>query len=534
MNGRRESGILLHITSLPSPHGIGDLGAGAYRFVDFLDRAGQTIWQVLPLGPTGYGNSPYQCYSAFGGNPLLVSLEKLAEEGLLQQVDVREDSLPKGVSPSLDRADFDRAGDFHSRALHKAFTAFAGGSFGELRADAAAFNSRNAPWLDDYALFRALKTHHNERAWHQWEADIRDRDVQALLRWQDAHSQEVEYEKFIQFLFFRQWSALKKYANERGISILGDLPIFVAHDSADVWANQELFDLRTDGTPTKVAGVPPDYFSTTGQLWGNPLYRWDRMQENGYAWWIERFRSALGMFDAIRLDHFRGFESYWEVPGDAKTAAGGRWVSGPREVFFEAVQEKLGRIPIIAEDLGVITPQVEALRDRFGFPGMRVLQFAFGDDPKATDYQPHNYPRHCVVYTGTHDNDTTVGWFQSGQGKGSTRAAAQIQNEREFALRYLGTAGEHIQWDMIRLAFSSVADTAIVPMQDVLGLGTQARMNLPGTAEGNWSWRFQWEQLTAQMESKLAELADTYERGKRGLATDGTRNLTDKGSGKAM
>lgn len=514
MNGRRESGILLHITSLPSTHGVGDLGEAAYLFVDFLARTGQQIWQVLPLGPTGYGNSPYQCYSAFGGNPLLISLEKLAEEGLLE---ARDAAVVPPANP--DRADFEGEWVCHSRALQKAFAAYAGISFGDLRTEAAAFYSQNVSWLDDYALFRALKTYHSERPWHQWEADIRAREIQALMRWQDKLSQQVEYEKFVQFLFFRQWSALKDYSNDRGISILGDLPIFVAHDSADVWANQGLFELNADGSPAKVAGVPPDYFAKTGQLWGNPLYHWDKMQAAGYAWWMERFKSALSMCDAIRLDHFRGFESYWEVPGDAKTAAGGRWVPGPREPFFEAVVAKLGQIPIIAEDLGVITPQVESLRDRFGFPGMRVLQFAFGDDPKANDYQPHNYPRHCVVYTGTHDNDTTVGWFHSVQGKGSTRAADEIQKEREFALKYLHSKGEQIHWDMIRLAFQSVADTAIVPLQDVLGLGTEARMNLPGTAEGNWTWRFRWEQLTSEMETKLAELTTTYGRSKTVRAT---------------
>ncbi len=515
MNGRRESGILLHITSLPSPHGVGDLGAAAYQFVDFLARTGQQIWQVLPLGPTGYGNSPYQCYSAFGGNPLLISLEKLAEEGLLE---ARDAAASPPADP--DHADFEGEWPIHSRALQKAFAAYEGIAFGDLRTEAAAFYSQNASWLDDYALFRALKTDHNERAWHQWEADIRAREIQSLLRWQDKLSQQVEYEKFIQFLFFRQWSSLKKYANDRGISILGDLPIFVAHDSADVWANQDLFELNPDGSAAKVAGVPPDYFAKTGQLWGNPLYHWDKMRAAGYAWWIERFKSALAMFDAIRLDHFRGFESYWEVPGNAKTAASGRWVPGPREPFFEAVAAKLGKIPIIAEDLGVITPQVEALRDRFGFPGMRVLQFAFGDDPKANDYQPHNFPRHCVVYTGTHDNDTTVGWFHSRQGKGSTRAADEIQKEQQFALKYLDSKGEQIHRDMIRLAFQSVADTAIVPLQDVLGLGTPARMNLPGTAEGNWSWRFRWEQLTPEMETKLREITTTYGRGKKKEATD--------------
>jgi len=507
MNGRRESGILLHITSLPSRRSVGDLGEAAYRFVDFLARTGQQIWQVLPLGPTGYGNSPYQCYSAFGGNPLLISLESLAQEGLLEERDL-------ACVPPADphQAEFEAEWQSHSRALQKAFAAFEGVSFGDLRTEAAAFYALHTSWLNDYALFRALKTYHEERPWHQWEADIRSRDLQALSRWQDKLAQQVDYEKFIQFLFFRQWSALKKYANERGVSILGDLPIFVAHDSADVWSHQELFELNRDGSVAKVAGVPPDYFAKTGQLWGNPLYRWDRMKSTGYAWWIERFKSALTMFDSIRLDHFRGFESYWEVPGDAKTAASGRWVPGPREAFFEVVEAQLGKIPILAEDLGVITPEVDALRNRFHFPGMRVLQFAFGDDPKAKDYQPHNYPRHCVVYTGTHDNDTTLGWFQSGQGKGSTRAADRIEHERENALSYLRTSGEQIHWDMIRLAFSSVADTAIVPLQDVLGLGTQARMNLPGTAEGNWTWRFEWEQLTPEIEKKLGELTVTYER----------------------
>jgi len=506
---RRESGILLHVTSLPSHQGIGNLGPAAYRFVDFLARTGQQLWQVLPLGPTGYGNSPYQSFSAFAGNPLLVSLEKLAEEGLLSN-----DDLPVAGALPADEVNFQEVALSQTRLLGKAFQRFQTSAFSNQQQELASFADRHAAWLEDYALFQAVKSAHGLVAWTFWDAEVRSRRPEALRRWLEQLQPQVEFEKFVQFEFYRQWSALKRYANERGISIVGDLPIFVAHDSSDVWTNQDQFYLDDSGRPTIVAGVPPDYFSATGQLWGNPIYRWDKMAAEGFSWWIERIRGALSLFDRIRIDHFRGFESYWEVPGDAKVASGGHWVPGPGAALFEAAQRALGPLPVIAEDLGVITPQVEALRDRLGYPGMRVLQFAFGDDPKARDYQPHNYPRECVVYTGTHDNDTALGWFQSAAGEGTTRDQGSIDRERNFALKYMNSDGREVHWDLIRLALASVAKTAVFPMQDVLGLGSSARMNLPGTSENNWRWRFRWEMLTPQIESRLTDLTNLYERAK--------------------
>lgn len=507
MSARRKSGILLHITSLPGTAGVGNFGGNAYRIVDFLERTGQSLWQVLPLGPTGYGNSPYQCYSAFAGNPLLISIERLQQEGLLEPLD-----LTPEPHFSEDVVDFDHVIAHHQRLLHIAFKRFQTDASAGQRADIQQFAESHSAWLDDYALFQALKDASGGRAWHTWRSTLRSREPTALATARKDFAESIDFERFVQYHFFRQWKALKQYANERGISIIGDIPIFVAHDSADVWARQELFSLNPDGTPAVVAGVPPDYFSATGQLWGNPLYDWHRMAETGYEWWIERLRGSLNLFDAVRVDHFRGFESYWEVPGDAKTAAGGRWVAGPRAAMFQAAQKALGPMPIIAEDLGVITSEVDALRDQLGMPGMRVLQFAFGDDPKANDYKPHNYIRQCVVYTGTHDNDTAVGWFHSQAGEGTTRQQDRIEIERARTLAYTGTDGSEIHWDMIRLALASVADTAVFPLQDLLGLGSEARMNLPGTVGNNWRWRFRWEMLTPQIEKRLLKMTEAYGR----------------------
>jgi 4-alpha-glucanotransferase len=506
---RRESGILLHITSLPDNQGIGNFGPAAYRFVDFLSRTRQQLWQVLPLGPTGYGNSPYQSFSAFAGNPLLISLEALASEGLLDTAD-----LPTSTVFPADAVAFDEVALQQTRLLGQAFERFRSPAFANQQAELALFADEHSSWLNDYALFQAIKWAHGGVAWTSWEPRARDREAEALSSYREQLWGQIELEKFTQFKFYSQWRALKRYANERGISVIGDLPIFVAHDSADVWVNKDQFYLNPDGKPQVVAGVPPDYFSATGQLWGNPIYRWDKMAAEGYAWWTKRIRGALELFDRIRIDHFRGFESYWEVAGDATVASGGRWAPGPGAALFEAARRDLGPLPIIAEDLGVITPQVDALRDQLGFPGMRVLQFAFGDDPKARDYQPHNYPRECLAYTGTHDNDTTVGWFASEAGEGTTREQESIHRERRNALRYLGSNGRAVHWDMIRLALASVANTAIFPMQDLLGLGSQARMNLPGTPSGNWTWRFRWELLTPEIEQELKRLTETYERAK--------------------
>ncbi|MGE5195355.1 MAG: 4-alpha-glucanotransferase [Deltaproteobacteria bacterium] len=503
----RSSGILCHVTSLPGRWGIGDLGEAASRFADWLTEAGQGLWQVLPLGPPGFGESPYQSFSAFAGNPLLVGMDRLAEKGWLSTDDLE-------AAPNFDRhaVDFEKVRPFREHCLTQAYHAFRKNATSEQRDAFDDFRHEQSWWLDDYALFAALKREHRGLPWTQWHPDLVARKTGALQARAAKLMTDIDEEAFAQFQYHSQWQRLKADCNSRGIRLMGDVPIFVAHDSADVWARQELFFLDGRGQPTLVAGVPPDYFSAAGQLWGNPLYRWDRMQRDGYAWWVGRLRYALAQFDLIRLDHFRGFEAYWEIPAGAPTAAPGRWVSGPGAPFFRKVREELGDLPLVAEDLGVITPAVEALRDEFGFPGMRILQFAFGDDPKARDYRPHNYPRHCVVYTGTHDNDTTVGWFQSRAGQGTTRTARQIDEERLFALAYLGTAGSEIHWDLIRLALASVAETAVVPVQDVLGLGTEARMNLPGTLQGNWRWRFAEEMLTPAIAGRLRELTAIYDR----------------------
>ncbi len=484
----RASGILLHPTSLPGRFGMGDLGPDAYQFADFLAETGQHIWQVLPLGPTGYGDSPYQCFSAAAGNPMLLSPEKLAEAGLLEARDLAD--VP--AFPA-DQCAFEQVIPFKTALLRKAFARFRpGGEFDN-------FIEKQRAWLDSYATFAALKEGNGGRSWTEWRA-------------QEPDAREVQFHKFVQWEFFRQWGSLKLYCAARGIRIFGDIPIYMAHDSADVWSHRDLFELDEHGRPLRVAGVPPDYFSATGQLWGNPLYRWHRLAETGYAWWIDRLRWTLLLVDMIRVDHFRGFEAYWAVPAGEKTAQNGQWIKGPGARFFQSAQEALGELPLVAENLGVITPEVEAIRHQFGFPGMSVLQFAFGKDAQAPTFRPHNYPREIAAYTGTHDNDTTAGWWNSAAQTGSTRSAADIGIEREFAKAYLNTDGAVIQWDFIRAVWASVADTAISPMQDVLGLGTEARMNLSASTSGNWRWRFQWEQLTPDLRERLKTLTVLYGR----------------------
>ena len=507
MTSRRTCGLLLHPTSLPGPHGVGDLGAAAHGFVDFLAAAGQRMWQVLPLGPTGYGDSPYQCFSAFAGNPLLVALDPLLEEGLLEAGDL--DGAPR--FPDRE-ADFAGALAFKLPRLDRAFDRLRADADGSRRGRFEAFCRDHARWLDDFALFAAVKAAHGGVAWTDWEKDIAARTPEALARWRGEKADEVERVKFQQFLFFTQWAALRERCRARKVRLFGDVPIFVAHDSADVWARPELFRLKKDGRPEVVAGVPPDYFSATGQLWGNPLYRWDAMAKSGYRWWISRLRASLEMVDLVRLDHFRGFEAYWEVPAGEKTAVKGRCVKGPGAALFEALEKELGPLPLVAENLGVITPEVEALRERFGFPGMAILQFAFGTDGQASTFIPHNLERNLAAYTGTHDNDTTVGWWTSAGAGDSTRSADDVEREREFALRYLDAHGKPIHWAFIRALMGSVADIAVVPLQDVLGLGSEARMNVPARASGNWRWRYAAGDLTDEHAGRLLELAELFGR----------------------
>ncbi len=495
----RASGILLHPTSLPGGHGIGDFGAEARNFSDFLQSAGQSIWQMLPLGPTGYGDSPYQCFSAFAGNPLLISLDELVSEGLLQ-----EDEVQQGRALLADHVDFAAVYAFKLPLLRKAAERYSSS------AEFETFVQKHSEWLDDYALFISLKDFYGGAVWTKWDASARDRS--GLDPWREKLRQQISARKFEQFVFFQQFNAIKKYANQRGIRLVGDLPIYVAHDSADVWANRELFQLEANGEPTAVSGVPPDYFSATGQRWGNPIYRWDAMRARGFAWWIERFRATFTMFDAVRLDHFRGFEAYWQSPANESTAANGKWIEGPGAELFSAVEAKLGRLPIVAENLGVITPGVEAIRERFGFPGMSILQFAFGNDPQAPDFMPHNYVRNRVAYTGTHDNDTVIGWWNSVAGAGSVRSVEDIRAERAFALEYLDTDGSEMNWTLIRTLMASVADTVIFPLQDVLGLGSEARMNTPATMGNNWLWRMKAGGLAPQHAARLREMAEVYER----------------------
>lgn len=498
----------MHPTSLPGRFGIGDLGTEAYRFVDFLKDAGQRLWQVLPLGPTGFGDSPYQCFSAFAGNPLLISLERLVEKGLLPAAALHETA----IFPD-EEVHYGRVIPWKSDLLARAAGNFFAGSSAETRARFESFCATQAAWLDDYALFMALKhTHSQEFIWTHWEPSVRSRRPAALDHWRRKLTGEIDLHRFYQFEFFDQWRALKQHCAECGIRIMGDVPIYVAHDSADVWAHTEYFDLDEKGNPAAVAGVPPDYFSATGQLWGNPLYRWDVLAADGYRWWIERLAATLAMVDIIRLDHFRGFEAYWTVPASETTAVNGRWVKGPGVAFLQAAVDALGDLPLVAENLGVITPEVEAMRNRFGFPGMSILQFAFGKDPQGPDFRPHNYPRARVAYTGTHDCDTTVGWWTSaGQGE-STRTEEDIRKEHDYTRRYLNLDSQEIHWAFIRALMASVADTVVFPLQDVLGLGSKARMNLPATPSGNWRWRFRSGVLTPALARRLKELTEVYER----------------------
>ncbi|MDY7003616.1 MAG: 4-alpha-glucanotransferase [Cyanobacteriota bacterium] len=493
----RASGILLHPTSLPSRFGIGDLGHEAYNFVNFLRDSGQQIWQILPLGPTGFGNSPYLAYSAMAGNPLLISPDKLRDQGLLSE----EDLSNLSEFPN-DRVDFDLVREFKRSLLQKAYDNFKTKQSEEKQAFYDLCASK-AFWLDDYAFYMALKEAHQGASWHTWDREIARRQPAALEEWQKRLADEIEYHKFVQFEFFQQWDELKNYANEQGIKIFGDIPIYVAHDSADVWAHPEIFCLDAEtGEASLMAGVPPDYFSETGQLWGNPVYQWDRLEQEDFLWWVQRIQSILNKVDLIRIDHFRGLQAYWAVPQGETTAINGEWVDAPGEAFFETINEKLGSVPIIAEDLGLITPDVEELRDKFELPGMKVLHFAF-DSGRENPYLPYNYVSpNWVVYTGTHDNNTTVGWFNN-----------RSPEQQEQVTNFLGcTCGDGIHWDLIRLAMASVASTAIFPLQDIFGFGEETMMNKPGVAEGNWSWRYQPEILTPEVSDRLREVTQIYGR----------------------
>ncbi len=497
MEFERSAGILLHPTSLPGNYGIGDLGDDAFKFIDFLKEAGQTLWQVFPLGPTGYGDSPYQCFSAFAGNPLLVSPDKLKEEGFLSEGDLA--STPQ-FNPV--KIDYGEVINYKKSLLQKAYSNFKSNSNG-LEKEFDEFCEEHKDWLEDFALFMALKDAHNGNEWSKWEKGLVHREENVLNEWKEKLIDEILYHKFIQFNFFRQWKKVRGYANENGIKIIGDMPIFIAYDSSDLWANKELFSVDENGKLETVAGVPPDYFSPTGQLWGNPLYKWKVMEKDDFLWWRKRFESLYEMVDIVRIDHFRGFDAYWEIPGDAPTAQTGRWVKAPGEKLFSILQKYLGDVPILAEDLGVITPEVEALRDKFGFPGMKILQFAFGKGME-TKFLPHNYIPNCVVYTGSHDNDTTHAFFE--------KAKSEKSDIYTHVQKYLNYYGDDIVSELIRLAYSSVARIVIIPMQDVLNLGGEARMNFPGKLGGNWAWRFTWGQIKENLAIHYKELAVLYER----------------------
>ncbi|MFN8403274.1 MAG: 4-alpha-glucanotransferase [Anaerolineales bacterium] len=508
MKFERAGGILLHPTSLPSPYGIGDLGPQAYRFVDWLASTNSKLWQILPLGPTGYGDSPYQCFSAFAGNPYLISPEVLIQDRLLTQND-----LTDAPNFPASRVDFGLLIPWKLTLLLKAFSRFPAATK-DFHDGFDYFCAQNASWLNDFALFMALKDSHGGKAWNTWEEPLRMREQSALDKARKELSDDIHRHSFYQYLFFRQWENLRKYANEKELKIIGDMPIFVAYDSADVWSHPELFFLDELGNPTVVAGVPPDLFSPTGQLWGNPLYRWDVHKETGYAWWLERIKFALKTIDILRLDHFRGFAGYYEILASEKTAEHGHWVPGPGSDFFRAVDAKLSdgaatanlNLPIIAEDLGLITPDVIALLKEFQLPGMKVLQFGFSGPENP--FLPHNYPENCVAYTGTHDNDTAKGWFETA-----------AEKEREFALKYLDVEpcegsepSQGFAWELIRAVWSSVATIAMTPMQDVLNLGGEARMNFPSKLGGNWEWRMNDGDLNESLAERLKELNWLYSR----------------------
>ncbi len=494
----RSSGVLLHPTSLPSRFGIGDLGENAYRFVDFLSNSDQQIWQILPIGPTGYGNSPYLSYSALAGNPLLISPEVLQQQGLLTEEELQH--LPDFP---LDQVDFAGVIATKMPLLRRASDRFKAQDLATKDEEYRRFCDRHNDWLSDYALFMSLKQAHNDSPWNKWPQDIANRQPEAMAKWATKLADEIFFHKFAQYQFFTQWTKLKQYANKNGIGLFGDIPIYVAHDSVDVWAHRDIFRLDPKtGEAALMAGVPPDYFSATGQLWGNPVYDWEELEKTDFKWWIRRVEAILEYVDIIRIDHFRGFQAYWAVPQGETTAMHGTWLDAPGEEFFQLLGKQLGKLPIVAEDLGVITPEVEALRDKFEFPGMKILHFAFDSD-RANGFLPYNYTnRNCVVYTGTHDNNTTIGWFK----ERSPEAQARVVD-------YLGClCDDGIHWAMIRLALSSVGNTVVLPLQDILGLGTNAKMNTPSQPTGNWGWRCRVEAFNDELSGRLKYLTYLYGR----------------------
>lgn len=497
MKLERSAGIILHPTSLPSKFGIGDFGSDAYKFIDFLKEAGQTLWQIFPLGPTGYGDSPYQCFSAFAGNPLLINPEFLYQDELLTKSDITD--VPQFNNHKID---YGLVINYKSQLFRKAYQKFKMMKR-EFESECGEFCEKNSYWLDDYSLFMAAKQFHNGVHWIQWENSIAFRKDNAVETWKNKLRDEIDYHKFTQFIFHKQWKNVKDYANQNNIKIIGDLPIFVAYDSADVWANRNLFTLNDDGSLEFVAGVPPDYFSKTGQLWGNPLYRWKEMEKDNFSWWKKRFSKLYEMVDIIRIDHFRGFDAYWRIPGKAKNAIEGKWIKAPGEKLFNAIKKELGDLPIIAEDLGVITDSVIELRDKFNFPGIKIIQFGLGENGDWR-FLPHNYIPNCVVHTGSHDNETTKGFLESERQKNS--------GIYEWTQKYLNYYSDDIVFELIRIAYASVANFVIIPMQDILNLGNEARMNFPGKLGGNWCWRFSWDQIDDGLANRYKELTILYER----------------------
>ena len=497
MEFKRSAGILLHPTSLPGKYGIGDLGKEAYKFIDFLDSAGQTLWQVLPLGPTGYGDSPYQSFSTFAGNPLLISPDLLKDDGLLSEEDLNE--IPESDPIKIA---YGEAIDFKYKLLRTAYDNFKKKGH-DFEKECGEFCNENKFWLDDFSLFMACKNHHGGVVWTSWDPEIALRKKGAVEKWTDKLHDEIQFYKFIQYKFFSQWTNVKKYANDKGILIIGDIPIFIAYDSSDLWANKKSFSVDKEGKLETVAGVPPDYFSATGQLWGNPLYRWDVMEKDGFTWWLNRISQTKKFVDIIRIDHFRGLEAYYEIPGDADTAMNGRWRKAPGDKLFQTIKKKLGDLPILAEDLGVITKPVRELRDKYDLPGMNILQFAFGPTGEKR-FLPHNVKRNSVVLTGAHDNDTSRGFFEN----------EKKQNSEVFlhAQKYMNYYGPDMCPELIRLAYSSCADIVMIPMQDILNLPTEARMNFPSVPHGNWTWRFTWDQVNDGLSDKYLELVKLYDR----------------------